>query len=109
MVIEEAAVPHQKIYLPEPEYATKDTADDAGLWKPKGLMIQWGPYGEQDGAPAVGIGTGDFGETDEDMERINSGKGTLQDMMMLWFSRSQVNEAIRALRRARTAAYGADE
>lgn len=102
-------MPHHKIYLPEPDSLTKDSADAAGLWKPKGTMIQWGPYGEQDGSPAVGIGTGDFVETDQDIDRVNNGGGKLNDMMMIWFNRSHVNEIMRTLRRARNAAYGVDE
>lgn len=102
-------MPHHKIYLPEPDYLTKEAAEQAGLWAPQGIMFQWGPYGEQDGAPAVGIGTGNFVESDEDIARVNGGKGVLEDMMMLWFNRSQLNESIRILRRARNAAYGIDE
>lgn len=37
------------------------------------------------------------------------GGGKLEDLMMLWFGRSDVNKLIRILRRARDAAYGADE
>lgn len=102
-------MPHHKIYLPEPDFLTKEAAAEAGPWKPKGLMVQWGPYGENDGSAAVGIGTGNFVETDDDIKRVNSGGGTLEDMMMLWFNRAQLNEVIRTVRRARTAAYGADE
>lgn len=103
-------MPHEKIEIPEPSWATPQTAEQAAaqaeaskLWIPQGLMVQWGPYGETDGAPAVGIGTGHFREPGDDRERKP------EDMMMLWFNRSQVNHAIRTLRRARVAAYGADE
>lgn len=106
-------MPHEKIYLPNP-YENTPPQDDATmeaakLWKPQGLMVQWGPYGESDGAPAVGIGIGDYVESEEDITRVNGGKGKLEDMMMLWFARSQVNSAIRILRRARNGAYGTDE
>lgn len=102
-------MPHHKIYLPEPDYLTKEAAEEAGPWSPKGIMFQWGTYGEQDGSAAVGIGTGNFVETPEDIARVNSSGGKLEDMVMLWFNRSQLNESIRILRRARTAAYGIDE
>jgi hypothetical protein len=102
-------MPHEKICLPGPDFLTKEAADASPLWKPKGLMVQWGPYGESDGSPAVGIGTGDFVEADQDIERVNNGGGVLEDMMMVWFNRSLVNRVIRTLRRARNAAYGVDE
>jgi hypothetical protein len=102
-------MPHHKIYLPEPDHLTKEAAEAAEPWKPQGVMIQWGPYGECDGSPAVGIGTGHFVETEEDIARINKGGGVLKDMMMLWFNRSDINGTIRTLRRARNAAYGLDE
>lgn len=109
-------MPHHKILIPAPEWATPQTSEAADelkasgkLWVPQGLMVQWGPYGEQDGAPAVGIGSGHMQESDEDIARIERGEGKLQDMYMLWFTRSQINETIRTLRRARNAAYGTDE
>jgi hypothetical protein len=102
-------MPHEKIYLLEPDYATPEAKDAAGLWVPKGAMFQWGPYGEGDGSAAVGLGIGNFGETPEDRERVESGQGTQQDMFMLWFNRSQLNAIIRTARRARNAAYGTDE
>lgn len=106
-------MPHEKILIQPPDWATPDAQkaweQAHGLWRPQGLMIQWGPYGESDGAAAVGIGSGMFNESDTDIQRINSGGGKLEDMMMMWFNRSQVNAVIRTLRRARTGAYGADE
>lgn len=104
-------MPHEKITIPNPGHLNPDGSESEAskLWVPKGLMVQWGPYGEQDGSPSVGIGTGDFEDSEERIQRINSGGGKLEDMMMLWFNRSQVNQAIRLLRRARNAVYGVDE
>lgn len=103
-------MPHEKILLSPPDYADPKVGEAAAkLWVPQGLMVQWGPYGETDGAPAVGIGTGHMAEDTESMDRVNSGGGKLEDMYMMWFNRSYINRIIRTLRRARTAAYGADE
>lgn len=102
-------MPHEKILIPEPHYATKEQADQAGLWVPQGLMVQWGPHRQDDQYQGVGIATGHLNSSDSDMQRINNGGGKLEDAMMMWFTRSQVNAAIRLLRRARTAVYGADE
>lgn len=106
-------MPHEKIVLQAPDWQSADAQaaweKAHGVWVPKGLMIQWGPYGENDGAPAVGIASGRFVESDVDIARVNSGGGKLEDQMMEWFNRSEINQIIRILRRARTSAYGADE
>lgn len=103
-------MPHQKIYLPEPQYATKEVAEAAGLWRPRGLMVQWRPFDEITETPgAVGIATGVFHETDEDKQRVERGETTIEDMFMEWFDRYQLNRIVSTLRRARNAAYGADE
>lgn len=105
-------MPHERVSIQPPEWANPRTDEEqaaADEWKPKGLMVQWGPYGEHDGAPAVGISTGDFVDTAEDISRVNGGDGKLEDAMMLWFNRSQLNKIISLLRRARNSAYGADE
>jgi hypothetical protein len=106
-------MPHHKIELQNP-FTVNPPTDEAGreaakLWVPKGLMVQWGLFVESDGSPAVGIGVGNFGGDDESTASADGGNGKLEDLCMLWFNRSQVNETIRILRRARTSAYGADE
>jgi len=101
-------VAHEKISIPIPDYATPQVAKEAGPWIPKGLKVQWSHYGEHDGSPAVGIGTGDFLPDDAGSGDPDDG-GKREEMFTLWFNRSQVNHIIRALRRARKSAYGEDE
>jgi hypothetical protein len=109
LIKEMASMPHERISIQPPDYLTKELEDAAGPWKSKGLMVQWGPYGEHDGSPAVGISTGDFVDNEDDVKRVNGGGGKLEDAMMLWFNRAQLNKVISLLRRARNSAYGADE
>ncbi len=105
-------MPFAVIEVPSPTYATPQLKIDADLWIPKGVKVQWGgsqPDPLDSGECGVGIGVGNFTEGPAAEKRYAEGRTSHEDMMMLWFNRTQINEVIKILRRARTATYGSDE